>query len=60
MVLGLIIIIRYLVVLVLKAQLIIPVNNLHLFAGEAVMVTLDIPAGVCGGVVDRLSGRSFA
>ena len=24
------------------------------------MVTLDIPAGVCGGVVDKLRGTSFS
>ena len=37
----------------------LPVNNRTLFAGEAVIVTPDIPAGVCGGVVDKLSGRSL-
>ena len=42
-----------------KLYICLPVNNRILFAGEAVIVTPDIPAGVCGGVVDKLSGRSL-
>ena len=38
----------------------LPVNKRHRFVGDAVMVTLDIPAGVCGGVVDKLRGTSFS
>ena len=41
-------------------KLLLPVNKRHRFVGDAVMVTLDIPAGVCGGVVDKLRGTSFS